>query len=299
MTITNSLAVNIRANKDNPLVDVVADHFDGLRKRSDEGIEPLEYYKQNLYFVTATFFPFTVGINGGPASKDGVPSGYRPSALSDFGVSFLRINKQLLGSNLKRKKHVQPQAWMFVDFDGTREGSNEKQGIHLHGLLMAHPSKREGFMTLARISDTFKTVNMRRLLIEPFDPSRVKQLDDRSYESDPLKRCISYASKGARKHYGEEHGSLWTVFPTSSAVGCQSQTQRAMCSLVRDVINTECKQIESSSRSAWLHPRPTIQVRNDESFGMLRHKLKLVGLEDQFPDLLKHAEAMCTKIKTL
>jgi hypothetical protein len=213
MTITNSFATNITANKDNPLVDVVADHFDRLRKRSDEGIEPLEYYKQNLFFVTATFFPHTVGINGGPTFRYGVPTGYRPSALSDFGVSFLKMNKQLLGSNLKRKKHVQPQAWMFVDFDGTRQGSDEKKGIHLHGLLMAHPSKRERFMTLARISDTFKTVNMRRLLIEAFDPSRVKQLDGGFYESDPLKRCISYASKGARKHYGDEHGSLWTVFP--------------------------------------------------------------------------------------
>lgn len=289
MTVTNSFSNKLHYNKNNPIVDMVADHFDRLRKRSDEGIEVVTYYKQNLFFVTAMFMPNTVGVHDIPEIKNGVPIGTRPSAMSVFGKCFLKINKHVLGSNLARKKHLQPICYAFYDWDDTRHGSGvEKKNLHIHGLMLVHPGTRAKFTFISRSANWFCQPQISSLVIEPFDPSRVKPLACGRYEKDPMKRCISYASKGYREFHSEDDGGYWSVFPKFEGSRA-SHSKKKLVNLVRDAIASEVKRHNSLPIVSGTQAKHVVPVYINDSIGTLHHKLSLVGLQDRLPELMQLA----------
>lgn len=290
MTITNSFSNKLHYNKDNPLVDMVADHFDGLRKRSDEGIETINYYKQNLFFVTAMFMPNSVGVHDIPKVRNGVEIGTRPSAMSVFERCLLRINKHVLGSNLARKKHLQTRTYAFYDWDDTRHGSGvEKTNLHIHGLMLVHPGTRAKFDFISRSASLFRELEMRTLVIEPFDPSRVKRLSCGRYENDPVKRCISYASKGFREFHSEDDGGYWSVFPKFDGSRA-SDGQKKLVTLVREAIVSEVKRRNALPIVSGTQVKRAVPVYNYDSIGALRYKLSMVGLQERLPELMRQSE---------
>jgi hypothetical protein len=188
--------------------ELVARHFRQVHDDRVARIGSLEKIsiEPNLFFITATFYPSRIGITcSSSLNQDGVTIDRRPGALKEFGLSYFKIAKYLLGKHLGRKATYQPLAYAFLDFEGTRfwrgsAGTN----IHVHAVALIHPSTAGRFSMVAMNPEHFKTERMQRLRIERFDPGK-----------SGLEELSSYASKGARSFIRRDRDELWDIFPAT------------------------------------------------------------------------------------
>ncbi len=135
---------------------------------------------------TVTFVTRTAGLN------------HPAAALSDFNKTYFELLKAMYGNNLGRKRAVQPLAYAFLDFAGSRLGKAIVPDLpHVHALMLAHPDQATRLRALCHSLPLFSDA-------QSFDPTK-----------QSLEGIATYCMKGLISSRGEmlERGQLWEVFP--------------------------------------------------------------------------------------
>lgn len=176
----------------------IANHFkDHIQRCGVAGDSLLAHCEKHLFFVTAMFRPASVWL----INKDS-PTSY-PTAMAEFSKCMFRINKRLLGCYLQEQAERQLFGYAFLDFNGTRHGNGvDQDNVHIHALMLAHPTTMQEFDVVYRYSHAFKGPTMQQLHMSVFDRNKGSFLN-----------LISYASKGYRKSTDVEREQYWDMFP--------------------------------------------------------------------------------------
>ena len=151
-------------------------------------------FEQHIYFLTARFDPT---YSGRLANIQ----------LDEFGRLYFKLNRQLLGNHLDRKRKNQPLCYAFVDAEGSRIGTSEifKCAMpHIHAVILIAPQNRSAFEKFFSASSYEALAPLRSINIESYDPKK-----------GSVEKLISYCMKGYlqsnQSHFQRE--DLWAVFP--------------------------------------------------------------------------------------
>lgn len=167
--------------------------------------EPLrDFLEKHLFFISINF------------NLDEV-SGWQTdptTVMNEFSRLYFRTSKQLVGSNLGRKVGLQPLAYAFIDFEGTRTKTQsadilKSQFPHIHAVALVRPEHVTGFQTAMQAQTQFK----RKAKSKP----AVRDCHITSYSRDLgcVEDSISYCIKGWKmipNNY-KRKADLWEILP--------------------------------------------------------------------------------------
>ena len=107
--------------------------------------------------------------------------------LEVAGKWYFKLIQKLLGQSVHKKRAMQPLAYAFVDFEGSKYGANTMSGAHVHAMLLVEPDKqKQDFDDWHSRGDlTFGMGEVTNIDIRPFKLGRKTSTE-----------VVSYAMKG-------------------------------------------------------------------------------------------------------
>ena len=188
-----------------PLSEAITGHFTDFQKRNGEADGSLlPFCEKHLFFITVMFHQGSVGVTSSSQfAKDRMNTFEQTSVWDEFGRSYFAMSRFLLRSNLGSKRDRQPLTYAFLDYNGTRRSSgSDGSNLHIHALMLVHPSTMDLFNIVRVCPDQFKTNRMRDFMMSRFDSSK-----------SSLNDLITYVSKGFMKSTGHDRDEYWNIFP--------------------------------------------------------------------------------------